>query len=65
MQDVFSGISKSQFFGAQELKGKSEDKLQKVLNVLNKSVKIYGVEIAIFKNKAKGFLRENIKRVEL
>jgi len=48
---LFSDISKSQFFGAQKFKGKSEDKLQKVLNVLNKSVKIHGVEIAIKKNR--------------
>jgi len=34
--------------------------LQKINNVLNKTVKIYDVEIAIFKNKSKGFLCENI-----
>jgi len=55
----------SQFFGAQGFKGKSEDKLQKVDKVLNKTVKIYDVEIAIFLNKAKGFLCENIKGIKL
>jgi len=47
-------------FLTQEFKGKSENKLQNVNNVLNKTVKIYDEEIAIFKNKAKRFLCENI-----
>jgi len=34
--------------------------LQNVNNVLNKNLKIYDLEIAIFKNKSKGFLCEDI-----
>jgi len=47
-------------FLTHEFKGKSEDKLQNVNNVLNKNLKIYDLEIAIFKNKSKGFLCEDI-----
>jgi hypothetical protein len=55
----------SQFFDAHEFKGKFEDKIQKVVNELNKTAKIYDVEISFFKNKAKVFLCKNIKRAKL
>jgi len=42
---LFRDISMSQYFRAQELKKKSEDKLQKVDNILNKTVKIHDVKM--------------------
>lgn len=39
--------------------------MQKVVNELNKTAKIYDAEISIFENKTKGFLCKNIKGAKL
>jgi hypothetical protein len=39
--------------------------MQKEFNELNKTAKIYDVEMSIFKNKGKGFSCKNIKRAKL